>query len=223
MYGNVVDWISVTNFSVFNLADMSITLATITLVILELKSNNDKNNNDKKSKPIKNRAKKWTARINSWKKNSWNKHWHSVLQAHNCPHDIAIGFAIGTLIAILPTPGLNIFIGILIILISKNINKIALFGAMALWNPIAQVPLYVLSYKMGDLLFGALPVVEYDVSITYLVMHFTRRFLVGNSIVAVTMATLSYFVVKYIAQRAQKRKTQNAQAQNSSKLSKESK
>jgi uncharacterized protein len=123
-------------------------------------------------------------------------HFHEVIRIKKSPHSIVFGFAIGTLIAILPTPGLSIILGLVVISIFKNISKIALFGALLFWNPIVSAPLYILSYKIGGLLFGNLPVVEYEVSILDNAYNFTRRYLVGNFILAVSISIASYFLIR---------------------------
>lgn len=94
-----------------------------------------------------------------------------------------MGFTIGTLIGILPTPSVGFLLGLLVILIFENVNKYSLFGALILWNLIILLPIYILSYEIGDFLFGELPVVEYDITIFDRIYYFSRSFLVGNLIV----------------------------------------
>ena len=59
-------------------------------------------------------------------------HFQEVLKTKTSPHSIALGFAIGTLIDILPTLGFGFFLGLLVGLIFEKVNKYSLFGAIIL-------------------------------------------------------------------------------------------
>jgi len=104
-----------------------------------------------------------------------------------------LGFAIGTSIAILPFFGLGIFVALLVILLYQDVNKLALFVAFALFNPITLIPIYTLCYSIGDLIFGTAPIVEYKLSLFDQAFNFSRRFLVGNVIVVTSLSICSYF------------------------------
>ncbi len=131
------------------------------------------------------------------------KHFREVIKIKKSPHSIALGFAVGTFISILPTPGFNIFIGILITLIFPQINKISLFGSMLLWNPATAAFIYPTSYKIGQFIFKDLPIIEYNITFFHKAFIFTRKFLVGNLILATTVSSLSYALVRMIAQNYQ--------------------
>ncbi|MFH1592426.1 MAG: DUF2062 domain-containing protein [Candidatus Woesearchaeota archaeon] len=131
-------------------------------------------------------------------KNKIKKHFQAVIRTKKSPHSIALGFAIGTLIGILPTPGFNILLGVLVVLIFRKVSKFSLFGALAFWNPIVLIPLYFWSYKIGGLIFGSAPVVEYELTILEQIYHFSRRFLVGSIILAPCFSILSYFLMRKI-------------------------
>ena len=125
------------------------------------------------------------------------KRYRNIPRPKEDEHYLALGFAIGTGIAILPTPGLGVVLGVIIALIWKKINKLALFGAMAIFNPFTIVLLYELSFKLGDIFFGSARIIVYNITILDQVIHFTKRFLVGNAIIAVVTAALCYFIIKY--------------------------
>jgi uncharacterized protein (DUF2062 family) len=133
-------------------------------------------------------------------------HFKEVAQVKRSPHSIALGFAVGTLISILPTPGFNILLGLLVVLIYSRINKFSLFGSMAFWNPLTLFPIYLASYKIGDLLFSSAPVIKYDVVILDHIYNYSRRYLVGNAILAVSIAFVSYVLVWLIATSVRKRR-----------------
>lgn len=122
------------------------------------------------------------------------------------PHSIALGFSIGTLIGILPTPGFGFFIGLLVVLISEKINKVSLFAAILFWNPIVLTPIYFASYAIGDLFFGP-PVDRFKIEFFNKAYSFSRNYLVGNLILAVSISILSYFIVKWAAAKYYGRKS----------------
>lgn len=122
-----------------------------------------------------------------------------IYRLNSTPHEIALGFSIGAFIAILPTPGFSVLIGVLIAILYKKINKYALFGALALFNPIMMIPLYTLSYKIGDLFLSTQPITTFEIIFLNTVLTYTKRYLLGAVIVASIGSTISYFIVKYLA------------------------
>ncbi|MBU2214027.1 MAG: DUF2062 domain-containing protein [Patescibacteria group bacterium] len=118
---------------------------------------------------------------------------HDVNETKSSQRAIALGFAIGTLIAILPFFGLGIFVALLVVLIYRDVNKLALFGALALWNPVTLIPIYTLSYSIGDMIFGSAPIVEIQLTFFDQVHQFTRRFLLGNVLLAASFSLFGYF------------------------------
>jgi uncharacterized protein (DUF2062 family) len=127
------------------------------------------------------------------------KYVQDILRIKTSPHSIALGFAVGTLISILPTPGFNILLGLLVMLFVKRISKITLFGSMAFWNPLTLLPVYWASYRIGDMFFGSVPIVRYDVVILDQIYNFSRRFLVGNVLLALVISGSAYIVILLIA------------------------
>lgn len=115
-------------------------------------------------------------------------------------HNLAFGFALGTFIAILPTPGFGILISIFLIYSFKKINATSILFPFAVWNPLVLAPLYILSYKIGDLIFAAKVTIENDYSYFYKVIHFCQTYLVGNVIIAILFSIISYFVIFKVAE-----------------------
>jgi len=134
------------------------------------------------------------------------KHFMNVVKIEKSPHSIALGFAIGTFIAIFPTAGLDIPIALLAVLIYPKVNKLSLFGSFLFWNPLFSLPIILLSYKIGGLLFANAPIIEYS---SFLLNHFidiSKKLLVGLAINAIVISVLSYFIVRVIAHAYQGRK-----------------
>jgi len=119
-------------------------------------------------------------------------YFHELMQPHVSPHSIAFGFALGTVISILPTIGFSIIIALFLIFIFKKINKVAMIVALLVWNPVTLVPMYMLSFYVGQLLFDVSPTAPIEFTFWNHVYYFTRRFLVGNFIVAVGTGLISY-------------------------------
>ncbi len=134
-------------------------------------------------------------------------HFHEVMKAQISEHSVALGFAIGTFINILlPIPGSNILTALFVILLFKKVNKLSLFVALVLWNAFTLAPIYLLSYKIGDLIFSTTPIVKYNVVILDQIYDFSRRYLIGNIIVAAIISPASYFIVKKIVKLYRERK-----------------
>lgn len=138
--------------------------------------------------------------------NQWKAWVADLAQSHTSADAVALGGAIGTFIAIFPTPGFNIVLAMLALAAFPTMNKVALFGALAFWNPIVCMPLYALGYEIGDMLFGKAEVVKFQIVILDNIYNFTRRFLAGISIVATICSLVAYaglwFGVNWYHQRS---------------------
>ncbi|MBU0466533.1 MAG: DUF2062 domain-containing protein [Nanoarchaeota archaeon] len=131
------------------------------------------------------------------------KHLREVIELKTSPREIATGFALGTLLAILPTFGFGILMGLLVILIFKGISKISMIAAFAIWNPLVLIPIAALSYKIGDLILSEAPKYTFRIEIINQVYVYSRRFILGNIIVATIFTIISYFVVYFFVNRYQ--------------------
>ncbi|HEY5713992.1 MAG TPA: DUF2062 domain-containing protein [Candidatus Gracilibacteria bacterium] len=118
-----------------------------------------------------------------------------ILHLQTSPHSIALGFALGTFLAILPTFGFGIVIGGGILLFWKDLSKVSMLVAFAVWNPLLLFPIYSFCYKLGGILFEGLPVEKYEFQLLNQFVTFTRRFLVANLLVALFIATLAYVLL----------------------------
>ncbi len=134
------------------------------------------------------------------------EHFNSIIKTEKTPHHIAIGFAIGTFIGIIPTPGISVILAFLVILIYPKVNKIAIFGALAVWNPFVTIALYPPSYRIGNLLFKDAPLIKFETVIVDQIYNFSMRFLVGNLILALAISAISYLIVRIVVQLFQKKK-----------------
>ncbi len=141
----------------------------------------------------------------AWLKEHVRRYIREIMDRKTSVHSIALGFAVGTFIGIIPTPGFGTFLGFVSIFLIKNINKVSVFFGLAVWNYVTLAPLYVLSFKIGELLFEDVAVVKYKFELLNQVYSFSRRFLVGNVILAVVISVASYVVVKILVEVYRKR------------------
>ncbi len=126
------------------------------------------------------------------------EYFYSIFSEEKSEHSIAFGFALGTFFCILPTFGFTIWLLIIISLIFKNINKVSLFSPLIVWNPLLLFPIYYLSYKLGNFIYSIYPVISYNIVFLSNIYNISRRFLVGNFILALAISIFSYFIIRII-------------------------
>lgn len=119
--------------------------------------------------------------------------WSELLLGDLTPQSLALGLAIGTFIALLPTFGFGVFMALLLIFIFPHINRPAVLVAFLIWNPLTQIPIYALSFQLGSILFAGVPVVQYDFEMLNQIYSFTRRFLVAHVLITSVITTIIYF------------------------------
>jgi uncharacterized protein (DUF2062 family) len=142
-------------------------------------------------------------------KDRLKEYFHKVSRENSSEHSIALGFAIGTFINIV-FPGISIFIALIIVLLYRSLNKLSLFVALALWNPVTLIPLYLASYQLGHLLFGPLPPLNYDLFTVGNFYALSKNFLLGNIIVGTIISVANYFIVKQIVLAYRRRRNRNS-------------
>ncbi|MGC8767287.1 MAG: DUF2062 domain-containing protein [Brevinematia bacterium] len=128
-----------------------------------------------------------------------------LLHLRDSTHEIALGFAIGVVIGILPTFGFGIVIlGLLALVI--RFNFIAAFTGSLINSPIF-VPFWLASsYKIGEIITK----IGIDLQRNNLVKNifdFSVSYLVGNIVLSIILGIASYFIVFLIieAYRSTKR------------------
>ncbi|MBA2584380.1 MAG: DUF2062 domain-containing protein [Bacteroidetes bacterium] len=108
---------------------------------------------------------------------------------------VAFSFAMGTFIAILPTPGFGIFLALLLAYFFKQLNSLSIVVSFAVWNPLLLAPVYLLSYKLGDWIFDPSLTLLTNIAWVNTSIAFLKTYLVGNAIAAVVISTICYFIV----------------------------
>ncbi|MCA9365883.1 DUF2062 domain-containing protein, partial [Candidatus Kaiserbacteria bacterium] len=108
--------------------------------------------------------------------NSIKQKWAEMLMGDFSPHGIALGLAVGTFIALLPSFGFSALLALGFIFIFPKINRPTVFIAIMIWNPVVQIPIYAISYQLGSILFEGMTVIEYNFEVLNQIYSFTRRF-----------------------------------------------
>jgi hypothetical protein len=132
-------------------------------------------------------------------------HFKEIIQIRDSPHAIASGFAIGTAIAVLPTFGLGALLGLGIALIFKKISKISLFAAFLVWNPFILAPLTLLEYQIGEFLLRGSSTLTHNLEFLEILTRYSGRYLLGNIIITLAAASLSYVIVYFLADKHQEK------------------
>ena len=125
-------------------------------------------------------------------------HYNELLNTHSSPKSVAIGFSLGAFIAVLPTPGIGILLGLLTIFLFPKVSKLALFIAMAIFNPLVLTPIYAMNYQIGDYFLSGTEIMAIDFFAGNSFYHLTLRLLLGSVIMAFIIAVTSYFLVYYL-------------------------
>lgn len=132
-------------------------------------------------------------------------HIKTVLTIKENPKEIAAGFTLGTILAVLPTFGLGIFLGLGLMFIFRKISKISMFAAFGVWNAAVLIPVYSLSYLIGNLILGDM---IFSSNFKFIVNEqlyiYSMKFLLGNAILAVIISISAYLLIYRIADKYQK-------------------
>lgn len=135
-----------------------------------------------------------------------------AIKANASPHELALGFAVATFWAILPTPGLSILLGFATAAFVR-MSKLSLAIGFAVWNPAIAVPIAVAATPIGDVLLDGWVVPEFKIGLLTDVVSVAGKTFVGSAVVASILAVIFYFVVKRAAERHQRRARERAAAQ----------
>jgi uncharacterized protein (DUF2062 family) len=123
------------------------------------------------------------------------EHIKDVATLKGSSHSIAFGFSLGTLIAILPTFGFGIFIGLLLVLLFRKISKLALFASFIIWNPFVLLSIYPVNYIVGNAVLSNLQARVSGGGILNSLFEYSGKFLIGSVILAVITAAVSYLII----------------------------
>ncbi|MFT4740416.1 MAG: hypothetical protein ACI9XJ_001017 [Marivirga sp.] len=123
------------------------------------------------------------------------RYFHEIITSDKSDHMIALSYAIGTEIAILPTPGFSTAIGFGILAIFKSLNKFAVLLSMLVWNAITVLPVYWLSFQVGKQIEPLFPAFNSNYEWLNQAVLYMKQFGLGNLMVTFPISILSYFLV----------------------------
>ncbi len=129
------------------------------------------------------------------------RHFVEVIKSNTSDRSIAWGYALGTFVAVLPTPGISTLIGFALIAVFKQINKISVFIAMAVWNAFTVLPMYWLSHRIGHFLFASESTFHFRFELLDQIYQYSRRFLIGNLFVSIPLAIISYYLALFMVRK----------------------
>jgi uncharacterized protein len=130
-------------------------------------------------------------------------------------HNIALGFGLGTLIAILPTPGFGIFVAFFLAYLFRkviNINKASIVFSFVFWNPLFMSPVHFLSYKIGHMINP--DVADAGSGFLAQAVEFCKEYLFGNAIMAVGLSIIGYLIIYKVVDLLKKKHIINTSIEN---------
>ena len=133
------------------------------------------------------------------------KKWvQEAIEERTDPHDIALGFALGLFIGILPTPGIGIVLCLLMVLFFK-VNKLSILAGFALINPVTLPFILAAILFIGTTLTGAKVRTNVDVFSRTEMANMIKPLIVGDLVLAFSAAILGYLIIHYIFKRIYKK------------------
>ena len=134
----------------------------------------------------------------------FKRYYYAIMVSEKSDHMIALSFAIGTEVAIFPTPGFSTAIGFGLLAIFKQLNKMAVLLSMLIWNAFTVLPVYWLSYQVGNSLNEYLPEINTEIEWLASVILFFKQFAIGNLMVTIPISILSYFIARILLRSGRK-------------------
>ena len=134
----------------------------------------------------------------------FKRYYYAIMVSEKSDHMIALSFAIGTEVAIFPTPGFSTAIGFGLLAIFKQLNKMAVLLSMLIWNAFTVLPVYWLSYQVGNSLNEYLPEINTEIEWLASVILFFKQFAIGNLMVTIPLSILSYFIARILLRSGRK-------------------
>jgi uncharacterized protein len=133
------------------------------------------------------------------------KHLGKIMRLDANPFFIALSFALGTIIAVLPTFGLGLVMGLVLLFFFRRLSKAAMIAAFVLFNPLIQLLLNVLNYNIGLRILAGKSVGEAGVEVYNALALYTQRLLLGSVVMALIFGLVGFFIVYGLADAHQKK------------------
>ncbi|UWG47868.1 DUF2062 family protein [Halanaeroarchaeum sp. HSR-CO] len=118
----------------------------------------------------------------------------SALIENHSSHEVALSFGIGVFITALPTLGTGFLAMAILVLLFRQLSKIAMLASVIVLNPVVKWGVYGSSYWLGQRILGPGPGLTVEGSLLSVGSDVLVRLWVGNFILAVAFAFFGYFV-----------------------------
>lgn len=116
----------------------------------------------------------------------------ATLRSDATVFSVALVFALGTFINLLPIPGADMVLGFSIVKLIRPILRAPILAAMTIWNGFLTTPLLASSGKIGLWLDSYLNIQLIGQSERALLL---QQFLIGNLTMALTVSTVCFIAV----------------------------
>jgi hypothetical protein len=126
----------------------------------------------------------------------------NIIQSKKSDKTIAWSYSLGTFVAVFPTPGFSTFIGLALIGLFRQLNKMAVLMAMVVWNAVTVVPVYWFSFKIGQKLAWADETTLFRFEWANNLLQYFKDFIVGNLFITIPISILSYFIALILLKRS---------------------
>jgi len=120
----------------------------------------------------------------------------SSLTEESTPHQVAGSFALGTFICMLPTLGVGFGVFVVLSLVFRSVNKLAMFASAAIFNPALKSGVWVISLAIGFIVLG--PVEGFAIGDVPTLSDggaIVIRLVFGSFVLAIPTALVAYVVV----------------------------
>ena len=118
----------------------------------------------------------------------------NIIKSKKSDKTIAWSYSIGTFIAVFPTPGFSTFIGLAVLGIFRQLNKMAILLSMVVWNAVTVVPVYWFSFKIGQSLAITDETNFFQYEWANNLIQYFKDFIVGNLFITIPISVISYFL-----------------------------
>lgn len=142
----------------------------------------------------------------------WNRDriWAGVKRLfaeEHTPHEVALSFAIGVFITAVPTAGTAVVIFAAIAYCFDRVSKVALVATLVIFNPVVKWSVYGASIWLGIHLLGPVPGASLTDPALSAGPAILVRQLLGNGIIAITLAGIGYIGVWVLVSEYRRRTT----------------
>lgn len=118
----------------------------------------------------------------------------SALLENHSSREVALSFGVGVFITALPTLGTGFLAMAVLVLLFRQLSKIAMLASVVVLNPVVKWGVYGSSYWLGQRILGPGPGLNIDDSLLAAGSDVLVRLWLGNFILAVLLAFVGYFV-----------------------------